>query len=285
LKTDNIVFESYNNAYSKSFNNYFDNCESEDFLRNKEDENKILEEFFKIEIGKWENTPLSQLNGLTPACFFENIDDFDYLIELFKVGARIVDTKLPDLFLKKLKAYGDRSNASLIELATNKVLISNEYDISIPQMAMRILGKWKIEKAIEPLLELLYSLHDKDELIAEEISDALSDIGMLSIKTASQRLEAAQKIGFVEEHLLSLLTYTEDSLKSDDILKCLKSTFRKMDNKILGSMYLADYGDGRAIPALRGYVEKNIETIDRDTFYAIKSAIEMLGGNIDDIQI
>jgi hypothetical protein len=153
LKTDNIVFESYNNAYSKSFNNYFDNCESEDFLRNKEDENKILEEFFKIEIGKWENTPLSQLNGLTPACFFENIDDFDYLIELFKVGARIVDTKLPDLFLKKLKAYGDRSNASLIELATNKVLISNEYDISIPQMAMRILGKWKIEKAIEPLLE------------------------------------------------------------------------------------------------------------------------------------
>jgi len=56
-----------------------------------------------------------------------------------------------------------------------------------------------------------------------------------------------------------------------------------MSNKVLGAACLAAYGDGRAIPALRGYIEKNRNTIDSVTFFEIKGAIEKLGGNADDL--
>ena len=45
-----------------------------------------------------------------------------------------------------------------------------------------------------------------------------------------------------------------------------------------------DYGDGRAIPMLKGYVNRNKDTISRDLFYEIMSAVQNLGGDISDIE-
>ena len=45
-----------------------------------------------------------------------------------------------------------------------------------------------------------------------------------------------------------------------------------------------EYGDGRAIPMLKGYVNRNKHSIDRDLFYEIMSAVQNLGGDISDIE-
>jgi len=71
----------------------------------------------------------------------------------------------------------------------------------------------------------------------------------------------------------------------DSIYRTIKSTFLKMENKIFGAICLGNFGDGRAIPVLRGYIEKNRNTIDFETFLEIKSSIYRLGGNIDDIDV
>ena len=46
----------------------------------------------------------------------------------------------------------------------------------------------------------------------------------------------------------------------DVVYACIKDTFIKMDDKIIGAICIGDLGDGRAIPFLRGYVEKNMDS-------------------------
>ena len=57
-----------------------------------------------------------------------------------------------------------------------------------------------------------------------------------------------------------------------------------MTNKIYAVICLMEYGDGRAIPMLKGYVNRNKHSIDRDLFYEIMSAVQNLGGDISDIE-
>ena len=71
--------------------------------------------------------------------------------------------------------------------------------------------------------------------------------------------------------------------KSDSVYKLLKNSFLRMENKILGASALSEYGDGRGIPVLRGYIEKNLQSIDRETFYELKKSIEILGGSTEDL--
>lgn len=57
-----------------------------------------------------------------------------------------------------------------------------------------------------------------------------------------------------------------------------------MDHKVIASICLGDYGDGRAVPLLKSYLDRNVSTIDRQFFYETISAVKRLGGDISDIQ-
>ena len=57
-----------------------------------------------------------------------------------------------------------------------------------------------------------------------------------------------------------------------------------MTNKIYAVICLADYGDDRAVPMFKNYINRNQKTIDRELFYEMMSAIRNLGGDISDIQ-
>ena len=57
-----------------------------------------------------------------------------------------------------------------------------------------------------------------------------------------------------------------------------------MDHKVIASICHGDYGDGRAVPLLKGYLDRHVHEIDRQFFYETLSAIKRLGGDITDIE-
>lgn len=285
MKKAEIVYESFNMALQGSYDSFFLNNKSEEFLKDLKYNPDELQQYVQKDLKKWENTPLRDLNGLTPAEYFNGVDDFEKAVEIFKTGAVMCDDGLPDIFLDKFKVFGDKAVDALLELASDKALIeSGEEDYLIPLAAVKVLGSWKIGRAAGPLIDVL--LHTgNNELIMESVKDALTAIGPASIEPVLNMLERAEVMGEVHEYLLMALSQAGKSNKTDSIYKCLKNAFLKMENKVLGAICLGDYGDGRAIPALRGYLEKNRGKIDRAAFYEIKSVIQHLGGDAEDLDL
>ena len=68
------------------------------------------------------------------------------------------------------------------------------------------------------------------------------------------------------------------------IPQAMRAAFRRMKNKVIAVICIGDYGDSRGIALLKGYLDRNTHTIDRETFYEALSAIRRLGGEINDIQ-
>ena len=64
---------------------------------------------------------------------------------------------------------------------------------------------------------------------------------------------------------------------------CLRSCFRGMQHKVIGAICLGDYGDPKGISVLKGYLDRNAGTFDRQEFYEILSSIKRLGGSIQDV--
>jgi hypothetical protein len=132
-------------------------------------------------------------------------------------------------------------------------------------------------------LNILYRLSEDEENFVEEINDALVDIGKPIIEPVMTLLNGLDKIEYLDEYVLNALVRVGKNNKDDSIFRCLKSAFSKMEDKLLGALCLGDYGDSRAIPALRGYIEKNRSLLDKATFMEIAAAIKKLGGNIEDL--
>lgn len=286
LDTGRLLFENYNKIIEKGYDRLFNNTKPEDILKIKEgDEASFLDE----EVREWENSELEILGGVSPKSYFDGIDNLDDLVKLFKKASKICDIDVPELLIQRLNAHGEDFIEQLMKLASSPSLINDDEEMLISLMAIRFLGRLKAKKAVEMLLTLLYDINSKNESIIEEINSAIINIGDGSINGILNKLKDAKKIGDIEEYLLYSLAKIGATVRKNpnykDIYACIKDTFIKMDNKIIGAMCIGDLGDGKAIPFLRGYVEKNIDSIDYNTFCEIKAAIHKLGGNIDDIQL
>ena len=270
---------------------------------------------------EWDVTPVQELGNITPEEYFSKIEDLDILIEIFKLYAVKSDYKMPDAFLKKLKVYGNECIDIIIKLAINEVPYyfkemfnmseidyipdkTREY-FTVSLTAIEILGSWKIEEVIIPIIELLQNIpsviYDVDsmdgfynsknddidgymEMYRSNIRDALVSIGSSAIEHILNVFENIEEYDENHEYIAMALAEIGKENRSDRIYRTLKDAFLNMDNKIVGSSCLGIYGDCRAITALRGYVKKNLNNLDRETFYEIKKAVEDLGGNMDDIK-
>ncbi len=280
-----ILFESYNMAVEESFNKIFTENKSHDLL-NIEDEN--IKQHLAADLEKWANTPIGELDGISPADYFKNIEDIAQLLELFRLAAKLCDNDIPDPLTDRLKAFYESAVNGLLELITDESILYNDEDQIISLMAIRTIGKWKAASSLEPLIKLLDSIREDSEIVVEEICGALVQLGENSANRIIEILSESS-INSLEEYLLDSLVKIGITIKDrnlyDKIFRTIKSTFNKMENKIFGAICLGNFGDGRAIPALRGFVEKNKNTIDYETFLEIKSSVHRLGGNMDDIEI
>ena len=279
------IFKNYNKAIKRAYEKALSDMSNDEDKNGSKQAKENLDECVRHELAEWENTPADEINGITPLEYFNGINDFEELIDLFKAGAVICDDDLPEALLNKLKSFGDEAVEYLMQLAFDKECQNlNEDESLIALNAIKVLGVWKSDKAVGKMIDMLFTLSEhEDELFMESIRESLVNIGLPSVDPVIGQLEAAQSFTDAHEYLMMALADIGAQNKSDKIYRCLKNVFLKMSNKVLGAACLATYGDGRAIPALRGYIEKNKNTMDSVTFFEIKGAIESLGGNADDL--
>jgi len=86
------------------------------------------------------------------------------------------------------------------------------------------------------------------------------------------------------EDCVIMLTAIGQEHRTEEIYQTLRHAFRYMTNKIYAVICLADYGDDRAVPMFKNYINRNQKEISRELFYEMMSAIQKLGGDISDIQ-
>ncbi|HHW31306.1 MAG TPA: HEAT repeat domain-containing protein [Clostridiaceae bacterium] len=280
------VFNSYNEFAGYCYENYMKEIEKKT-LNGKEfvyKEHELLA-YVNEQLQSWVTMPIDSLGGITPLQFFQNIKGLDNFIEVFKIGSKICVDVLPDVFIDALKGYGQEAVERLFELAVNKDFISDmDENYAIPLMAIKILSLWKEERAVPVFIDLLMEIDEDNELFLESIKQALVDIGEKALMPIFNSINTAPQIGVRQEYLIMALSEVGRYHRSDFIYKCLKDSFRRMENKVMGALCLAGYGDGRAIPALRGYVLKNYTKLDRNSFLDFLWAIEELGGEIQDLK-
>jgi len=249
LDREKLLFESYNRAIEKGFDRLFNNTAPEKILKIKE---KDITAFLDEELKEWQNTELDILGGITPKKYFDGIDNLDDLIELFKKASKICDVDVPEVLIQRLKCYGEDFVDQLIKLASLASSIEDDEEMLVPLMAIRFLGRLKAQRSADMLLDLLYDVNSENEAIIEEINEAIINIGDAGVDGILNKLSSAEKIKDIEEYLLYSLVQIGANMRKktdyDDVYACIKETFIKMDDKIIGAICIGDLGDGRAIP-------------------------------------
>jgi len=275
-------FESYNSAARQAYDTYF-----RSFSKNGQDmdDSSLLQDILRKGYDEWLNTPLDALDGMTPAEFIDGISSFEEIAAAFNYGAVACDDEFPQIYTDRLHSFGGQAVDFVVKTACGELPAEEEHGF-IPQiMAVKTLGRWKVTEAAEPLINALVGGHEAYDLLCETVRDTLVALGPSSIDVITARLDSGSDLSeTAREYLLMALAEIGSKSKSDKVYSLLKKAFREMPDKSIGAACLAQYGDGRAIPALRGYLEKNHQNISKQTFYDIVSAVKRLGGQIDDLR-
>lgn len=258
------IFLSYNLAIQ---------TKCEEFLgtvKNQSDYQKLIDDARN----EWENT---KFKGVEPKKYFALVENKADAAEIFKTAALMCDEFIP------------RSLADMIIATDNISMMANfahgEFEIEIRSAAIRLLGLSKKVEYTEKLIDLLYDCGESEELIKEKARQAIIDIGEGAVLYIGSQLAAKKQLSNNDFHLIIALIEIDKDKKSDYIFSIIKDSFRKTDEKALAARCLSDYGDGRAVPMLRSYLERNLNEIDRDTAFEIQGAILNLGGSADGLDI
>lgn len=277
-----MFFDSYRLAEEAAYDTYLKIIEG-NFSKDCPKNNDTIEFFLQKEITKWSSTQLEMLGNRTPTEFLDTVDDIEQLTEMFIYGAINCDDALPEIFLNKFKGYGEEAIDTLLGIIARWQADCSEEMMLVPVMAVKVLGKWKASSAAEPMICALGTGVGTCELMLETVRDALISLGEPALSSILSVLDQGQYSQTTIEYLVMALSAIGRECPSDRIYKSLRNAFANMDNKATAASSLADYGDGRAIPALRGYLERNVHQIDTQTFHEIVSAIRRLGGKTDDL--
>ncbi len=228
------------------------------------------------EYERWLSEQLPEI-GKTPSEYL-NEAGFDEIKEMFCFGTEICDDELPEIFVEKLMSYGNEAIGFLLETAAGEECLVRSV------MAARLLGRYKVLKAVLPLITIIESSEAGTELMKETARDALADIGQAAVSSIVQEMSSGNRSEETCEYLAMSLAEIGRDHPTDEIYSALKNAFNMLEDKVVTAACLAKYGDGRAIPALRGYLQKSGENISREAFYDIVSSVRLLGGRIDDLK-
>lgn len=284
-KRSEVFFDSYTLAMEAAINDYLEINEG-GLARGFDIEDEDLGAWLKKAYKKWLVTADEKLDGKTPAEFMFTVISLDELAEMFMYGAVVCDDELPEVFLNKLKSFGEEAEKLLVKIAHGVPSVSGSGDESVLAlvMAVRVLGEWKSASSVGSLIDVIYANGEMDELLCETVRDALINIGAPSMDKIIDKLEQEHSLGEADEYLLMALSELGLSNRSDRVYNCLKNAFLNMPQKTVPADSLAKYGDGRAVTTIRGFLKKNTGLLDRDTFYDLVSAVRNLGGNTDDLK-
>lgn len=275
-----LFFESYNKAVEAAYEVHLKTSEG-DLSNVDHDKDNRLQLYLQKEYEKWLTTPIEKLDERLPGEFLETVNSLNSLVEMFTFGAVACDDDLPEIFLDKLKSFDEKAIDALLEIAAKNSASDSEGFLA-PLMAVKVLGAWKVQRASKPLIKLLYAEGEVYDLMFETVRDALVCIGGPAIDDIIDALNLGKHSQTAMEYLIMALTDIGKKAPGDRIYLQIKKAFVELPHKLITANCLGNYGDGRAIPALRGYLERNRQ-LDKETYYEIISAIQRLGGKINDL--
>jgi len=285
-KIKEVLAESYQNAIRKHFNEYNDNIAIKLNKLSPDNKEAVLNKFLdqyetdKVEIErKWSNAPLEGLNGKTPAEVIQSIEKLEDVFEIFIYMSGHTDEEVPFLLVDKLNSFGQRAISLLLEFVNSRKQSEGHEEYEFLE-AVSAIGMIGMDESINPLIQLAYDMQDNEPML-EHIEEALKNVGAGIIQPVLERLETS-KFGKVEKMLLYVLASVGSMAKEDRIYLKLRDAFREMEEKIPAVICLSVYGDGRAVPMLRGFLKKYTGILSGDLFYEIIGSIRNLGGETEE---
>ena len=177
-------------------------------------------------------------------------------------------------------------NASWIEEELKDEDKIFEMEFTKVKACLELLIKLRDGNLVSAILDRFLSYPETRDFVADSIAGYVEAFPEVSVPYIIDKIESNTDTGLTGpfEDLVIILSRIGKVQPSDDIYMTLKHAFRYMKNKIYAVICLMEYGDARAIPMLKGYVNRNKDTIERDLFYEIMSAVQNLGGDISDIE-
>lgn len=272
-----IVSQSYNLAVEAGFNSFLEEHATSINCEIKIDEDKMIAE---IE-DKWLNQELAEIGNITPNEYIKSLVSLEALLEFFIEIAAISDVGVPDILIDRLKEHDRNAADMLFNFIINSLDLKDQNKSLAISQAVYAIGCMRIDEYKQKLIRLLIDTC-RDEMISEAICAAIVEYDETILEDLIKAFHATDQ-ALVQEHLLTCVAEISKEHQSDEIFYFLKNAFRVVANLKLAVEVLGDYGDGRAIPFLRGYVLKNIKEMDNVTFNHMRAVIKKLGGDIDDL--
>ncbi|MBR1798031.1 MAG: hypothetical protein IJ757_08515 [Clostridiales bacterium] len=242
-----------------------------------------------------EQEPQESLDGLTMNEFFAKLS-FAELTEILEFCATELDRGVPQSVVNALVGIEDSDEVASYarmmvrnsawaeeELKDENVLFEMEFQKV--KASLKILAGRHDASLIDDVLDRFMSYDRTHSFVADSIAEYIESFPEESVPAIITRLEEHKDDGMEGpcEDLVVMLTNIGKEKKSEDIYNALRLAFRSMTNKIYAVICFADYGDDRAVPMLKNYINRHQGDISRELFYEMMSAIQNLGGDIEDI--
>ena len=242
-----------------------------------------------------EAEPSEDLGGLSMNEYFAKLS-FEELTEILEFCAVELDRGVPGSVVNALVKVED--SGKVTDYARHMVRDSAwrdeemddedklfEMEFQKVKASLKILAGRRDASLVDEVLDRFMSYERTHSFVADSIAEYIESFPEESTAAIIKRLKEHEGDGLEGpcEDLVIMLTNIGKEKKSDDIYNALRMAFRSMKNTIYAVISLADYGDPRAIPMLKNYINRHQSEISRDLFYEMMSAIQNLGGDIADI--
>ena len=286
------VLDAYNEALAEAYQSVLDSVESEEALSRPGFEEQLYESVRET-MQLWYDTPLDAADGQQPGALFGGLEAPEACMEVFLLAAARCDEDVPEPLTAQMATFGtdmkDRLMTRAFAAPWTAAGRDRERSDGLLQAAasLRLLGSWNAGDVLEMVLARYLSEENPDEMVSEAFTAFCAGVGAEAAPVLTEALlqaAAEDRLSGPYEYALVALTGVGQEKPADSIFLCLRTCFRRMDNKMIPAICLGDYGDGRGIPVLKGYVERHTDGMSRSLFYEILSAIQRLGGDISDIR-
>ena len=285
-----VLLENYNAFLQERYVSYITSIGA------YQDEQSLLDQARESMVSEWEQAPLEGLGNQTPAEFIGQMKDLETLVELFVFMSANTFDSTPACLISQIASYGEEGAQKLLDMIDLQAVAA--YDSNSEQLSEEEQAKVEVSlsaiqafatpgfggaELAEKLLAFLVACDTSNELFLEQTSHTLAKRISQTEEKVLAHLNGVEEIGLREEYLLSAISSIGDADKTDAIYKCLRASFLRMSNHMMGAVFLGDYGDARAIPLLRRFAQQHMGQMPNDDYYAILAVIEKLGGIIDDL--
>ena len=236
-------------------------------------------------IDDWEQKSYAELDGLTPRQYFDSLCTVEDIVELISIIEEKNGGILPLGLYERIKTLDTTFSDDLLNILESIQLGEEKCFTSKQKAIVKIAEILALPKFMNALIHIIYQLDDQksDEDTITRVMNAIREIGESALEPLINLVENSYKKGRLYGYLILTVAKIASKNRSERIYRLLKDYFRKSETKIIEASALSIYGDGRAIPAIRGYVERNLEDLSYWEYSQLRNAVLLLGGDMSDL--